>query len=345
VGITILVVLAVVTAPRASSSEELYPKHIDARTQKSIERGLDYLAKTQSRDGNWNASSDGAAYPTVMASLAGMAFLANGNTPSRGPFAENVRRAELFVMGSSRPGGLITDPAESNGRSMYGHGFSMLFLSTVYGMETEPRTREALKKVVTDGIDLTARAQSAVGGWTYIPGGGDEGSVTVTQMQGLRAASNAGFTVPKGTVEKAVKYLEMCRTPEGGIRYAAYSGGGPRLAISAAAICTLYNAGEYDSRLAEACLAYVWAQFELNREQWSKGGGHDFYTHLYASQAFYQAGDQYWDDYFPRIRDHLLRTQKPDGSWDGDGIGPVYGTSVALIILQLPYKFVPIFQR
>jgi hypothetical protein len=281
----------------------------------------------------------------VMASLAGMAFLANGNTPSRGPFAENVRRAELFVMGSSRPGGLITDPAESNGRSMYGHGFSMLFLSTVYGMETEPRTREALKKVVTDGIDLTARAQSAVGGWTYIPGGGDEGSVTVTQMQGLRAASNAGFTVPKGTVEKAVKYLEMCRTPEGGIRYAAYSGGGPRLAISAAAICTLYNAGEYDSRLAEACLAYVWAQFELNREQWSKGGGHDFYTHLYASQAFYQAGDQYWDDYFPRIRDHLLRTQKPDGSWDGDGIGPVYGTSVALIILQLPYKFVPIFQR
>jgi hypothetical protein len=280
-----------------------------------------------------------------MASLAGMAFLANGNTPSRGPFAENVRRAELFVMGSSRPGGLITDPAESNGRSMYGHGFSMLFLSTVYGMETEPRTREALKKVVTDGIDLTARAQSAVGGWTYIPGGGDEGSVTVTQMQGLRAASNAGFTVPKGTVEKAVKYLEMCRTPEGGIRYAAYSGGGPRLAISAAAICTLYNAGEYDSRLAEACLAYVWAQFELNREQWSKGGGHDFYTHLYASQAFYQAGDKYWDDYFPRIRDHLLRTQKPDGSWDGDGIGPVYGTSVALIILQLPYKFVPIFQR
>jgi hypothetical protein len=164
-------------------------------------------------------------------------------------------------------------------------------------------------------------------------------------MQGLRAASNAGFTVPKGTVEKAVKYLEMCRTPEGGIRYAAYSGGGPRLAISAAAICTLYNAGEYDSRLAEACLAYVWAQFELNREQWSKGGGHDFYTHLYASQAFYQAGDKYWDDYFPRIRDHLLRTQKPDGSWDGDGIGPVYGTSVALIILQLPYKFVPIFQR
>src|SRR5687768_1135447 len=176
-----------------------------------------------------------------MASLAGMAMIANGNTPSRGPYADNVRRAELWVMSNSRPGGLITDHTESSGRPMYGHGFSMLFLASVYGMETEPRTRDALKKVITDGVTLTARAQSGIGGWTYIPGGGDEGSVTITQMQGLRAASNAGFTVPKGTVEKSVKYLEMCKTPEGGIRYSAWSGGGPRLAISAAAICTLYN--------------------------------------------------------------------------------------------------------
>ena len=38
-------------------------------------------------------------------------------------------------------------------------------------------------------VKLTASGQSAAGGWTYVPGMGDEGSVTVTQMQGLRAAA------------------------------------------------------------------------------------------------------------------------------------------------------------
>ena len=37
--------------------------------------------------------------------------------------------------------------------------------------------------------------------------------------------------------------------------------------------------------------------------------------------------------------------QRQDGSWNADGIGPVFDTSVGLIILQLPYKFLPIYQR
>ena len=127
--------------------------------------------------------------------------------------------------------------------------------------------------------------------------------------------------MPKGTIEEAVKYLERCQTPEGGIQYSLGSGGGPRIAISAAAIATLYNAGDYDSKLADLCLAYVKKQFDQQKGNWSKGGGHDFYTHLYASQAFYQAGDKYWDDYFPSARDQLLRMQARDGSWQGDGIG------------------------
>jgi hypothetical protein len=338
------VLLCAVTTPTARA-ENLFPKHLDARSQKAIDTGLQYLAKTQGQDGNWNGTPDTAAYPVTMTSLAGLAFLANGNTPSRGPYAENVKRAELWLIANARPSGIITNAAEENGRPMYGHGFSLLFLSSVYGMETDPRTREALKKVINDAITLTAKGQSALGGWTYFPGGGDEGSVTITQMQGLRAASNAGFTVPKGTIEAAVKYLERCRTPDNGIMYSAAGPPGARLAISAAAIACLYNAGEYDSRLAEGCLEFVWKQFEINRDQWTKGGGHDFYTHFYAAQAFYQAGDKYWDPYFPRTRDQLMKMQKADGTWDGDGIGPIYGTSISLIILQLPYKFVPIYQR
>jgi hypothetical protein len=123
------------------------------------------------------------------------------------------------------------------------------------------------------------------------------------------------------------------------------SGGGARLPISAAAVATLYNAGEYDSRVAELCLDYVWSHFKAVSD-WSKGQGHDFYTHLYASQAFYMSGDEYWDEYFPATRDYLLSAQdKSDGSWMGDYIGKTYGTSIALVILQLPYKYLPVYQR
>ncbi len=146
------------------------------------------------------------------------------------------------------------------------------------------------------------------------PVAGDEGSVTVTQVQALRAAHNAGFLVPRAVIEESVKYLERCRTTEGGIEYSLRSGSGPRLAISAAAVATLYNAGQFDSTIATDCLKYVWDQFRAH-EGWDKGGGHNFYSHLYAAQGFYMAGDQYWDKYFPSTRDQLLAMQSPEGSW------------------------------
>jgi hypothetical protein len=92
-------------------------------------------------------------------------------------------------------------------------------------------------------------------------------------------------------------------------------------------------------------LDFVWQRFE-GINGWTKRDGHDYYTHLYASQAFYMAGDKYWDKYFPTTRDELLKMQNAnDGYWEGDGIGRTYGTSIALIVLQLPYKFLPVYQR
>jgi hypothetical protein len=324
------------------AQEELLPRHITPEAVKSIKKGLDYLATQQAPDGGFTTNPDGKTYPCAMTALAGMAFLANGNTPSRGPYADQVRKTAAYLMSQAHDDGLIAAPAEA-GYSMYGHGFSLLFLSSVYGMETDPERRKQIGTVIKKGIQLTAAAQSGFGGWIYTPGGGDEGSVTVTQLQGLRAAHDAGFTVPKGTIENAIRYLELCKTPEGGIRYSYYSGSDTRLPITAAAVACLYSAGEYDSPLAESCLKYTHRQFKASGSEFQSG--HYFYLHLYASQAFYQAGDEYWDDYFPTMRDKLIAKQAGDGHWDGDGVGPVFGTSLATVLLQLPYKFVPIYQR
>jgi hypothetical protein len=332
-------------APRhaLAQDKEALPKHITPEAMRAVSKGLDFLAAQQADDGAW-VTGGGQGYPVAMAGLAGMAFLAHGNSPTRGKYSRSVQGAVEFLVRCATPTGLITGPSQDSGRPMHGHGFALLFLASVYGMITKESLRRQVGETVRKAVTLTSQGQSADGGWTYIPGAGDEGSVTVTQVQALRAAQNAGFLVPRAVVDEAVKYLEKCRTPEGGIQYSLRFGGGTRLPISAAAVATLYNAGQFDSPIATDCLKYVWGRFK-SVDGWSKGDFHDYYTHLYASQAFYMAGDQYWDAYFPAARDQLLGMQSADGSWNGDGIGQVYGTSIAVIILQLPYKYLPVYQR
>jgi len=340
-----LAVACCLAALPAGAADEVLPKHITPATLKAVRGGLDYLARSQMTDGSWGGDAGGQAYPVAMSGLCGMAMMANGNSSTRGRYAPQVEKAVDFLLNCSTPSGLITGPGQDNGRPMHGHGFALMFLSCAYATETKPARRDKIKEVVEKAIKLTAEGQSVDGGWTYFPGGGDEGSVTVTQVQALRAAHNAGLHVPRGTIAEAVNYIEMCSTPEGGICYSLRSRGGPRLPISAAAVATLYNAGQYDAPVANRCLEYVWANFK-DSKTWSKGGGHAYYCQLYASQAFYMAGDEYWDAYFPATRTQLISMQdKSAGSWSGDGIGKAYGTSIALIILQLPYKYLPVFQR
>src|SRR5215204_6430308 len=114
--ISVFATLALVSraAAPAAAAEELYPKHVNPKVQKSVVRGLDYLAKTQGPDGNWTAGQDNAAYPVSMAALAGMAFLANGNTTTRGPYAENVERVVRYLVSQSRSNGLIASGGQES---------------------------------------------------------------------------------------------------------------------------------------------------------------------------------------------------------------------------------------
>ena len=130
----------------------------------------------------------------------GMALLSSGSTPTQGPYARNVSSALTFLLKSARRDGLIAQ-LEEEGHCMHGHGFAILFLAQCYGMEEDTRRRAEIRLVLQRAVQLTARSQSARGGWLYTPdSGGDEGSVTVTQVQALRACRNAGIAVPKRVI-------------------------------------------------------------------------------------------------------------------------------------------------
>ena len=334
---------AVAGGPAAGQDAPLLPRGVRPDTVQAIARGLDYLARSQAHDGAWRDAGGYGTYPAAMTGLAGMALSASGSTPTRGRHWREVREAMEFLLRLADPRtGMIADLRTEN-RNMYGHGFSTLFLASVYGMEEDVVRQEKLHGVLTRAVSLIVRAQSAAGGWIYTPdSGGDEGSVTVTQVQALRACRMAGIVVDKKTIDRAVDYIRKCQNPDGGISYSLGRRGSSLPAISAAGVAVLYNAGCYDDEpFVARALQYV------KRHITATGNttGHHFYTQLYFAQALYQNGGGDWDSYYAEMSAWLVRNQRKDGAWEGDRVGTVYGTAIALIVLQLPYALVPIYQR
>jgi hypothetical protein len=58
----------------------------------------------------------------------------------------------------------------------------------------------------------------------------------------------------------------------------------------------------------------------------------------------YLAGGDHWANYYPPVRDEILRNQRPDGSWLDD-VGATYATAMACVVLQMPCEYLPIFQK
>jgi hypothetical protein len=340
---------------------------VAAKYKAVIHKGLEWLAKAQHRDGHWDAN--GGQYPTTMTALAGMALLMEGSTLRDGKYADKIRKAVDWLMERGQRNGLIGNPNNPTeaGRYMYGHGYSLLFLAQVYGEEEDGDRRRKLEGILTRAVDFTGKAQTPRGGWGYVSsadgGGFDEGSVTITQVQALRAARNAGIVVPKGVIDKAHKYLKDCTTPRGGIIYSLAHGGAfngaERPPLTAAAISCSFSAGEYTSEHAKKWIKYCQTAIPIDKSG-RDSFGHWEYTHYYYAQAIYSLGetgyaklfpdsraaDQLtWSKYRDTVFDYIASTQAGDGSWNQGHIGAVFTTACHLTILQLDNCTLPIYQR
>lgn len=307
--------------------------------QTAVDRGLIYLTSVQHDDG---AFGQRGAYRKNLAvtSLCGMAFLSQGSTPGRGRFGLQVKRAVEAVLKRAQPSGYLLSEESGIGQGpMYGHGFASLFLAEVHGMSNHPR----LPGVLRQAVQLIIKSQNREGGWRYYPQPDDaDVSVTVCQMVALRAARNAGIAVPRETMDRAVGYLRRCQNSDGGFRYQIQARRESLLPRSAAALTGFYGAGIYRGDEVDQALGFLTRAEDRNQEQ---RPDYFFYGLYYSAQARWQTGDQVWLDWFPNVRDELLRLQLPDGSWSDSFIGSEYATAVACLVLQTTNDYLPIFQR
>ncbi|MFI4898464.1 MAG: prenyltransferase/squalene oxidase repeat-containing protein [Phycisphaerales bacterium JB059] len=328
-------------APRSAQNNAAQDE-ITPQLDRVVERALEYLSEQQQSDGSWTGGRFGKN--VAITSLACLALMGDGDTPSRGEHAQAIRRGLDFVLENAAENGLIA--AEAANGPMYGHGFATLFLGEAYGMTAgggdtarSARLHEALVKAVR----LIERTQNDEGGWRYNPVPYDaDVSVTICQVMALRSARNAGIEVKKEVIDKAVDYIRRCQNTDGGFKYQLETGSSawPR---SAAGVASLFYAGIYEDRAIDQGVGYLHRVASPGTPRASRA--HYFYGHYYAVQAMYLAGGDDWGAWWPAIREELIEGQRDDGSWEDRTVGPAYATAMSLIILQMPKRYLPIFQK
>ncbi len=337
--LALLLIVAPALAQQTGDPADTAPgfEEITPETREAIDRGLAFLARVQGDDGSYG---NGQFQKHVgITALACLAFMADGNTPDRGPYAAQIAKGIDFILANTGQSGFIS--ANTSQGPMYGHGFATLLLAEAYGMsgDRDPEIREAL----TRAVRLIVNSQNPQGGWRYQPVPNDADlSVTICQIKALRAARNAGIHVPRETIDNAISYARQCQNPaDGGFRYMLGSGGSeyPR---SAAGVASLYYAGVYQDQAIKEGLEYLRKEGPDARS--GVGGSYFYYGQYYASQAMFLAGGEMWREFYPASRDQLLDAQNRDGSWPS-GWGTDYAAAMSLLVLQMPNRLLPIFQR
>jgi hypothetical protein len=316
----------------ASRSGEVVPRDV----REMYEHGLQYLAKTQTDQGDWQGGQQGPG----ITGMALMVFLASGEDPNFGPYSNNVRKALRNII-NSQDGetGII-------GNTMYHHGFATLGLAEAYGTVDDRNLwpggkgpRSIALELAVRGA-LTSQKKNSLGGWRYSPDSSDaDTSVSGAVFVGLLAARNAGIEVPDEAINKAIAFYTSMTSAGGEVAYAGGLGGfGESLARSSIASLIYAVARRKDLKQYRATLDYLKQRLEQPAQ------GYMEYTRYYEAQALFQGDLASWEKWNKLLIRQLKQAQRPDGSIPGQ-FGNDIGTAMSLLSLALNYRFLPIYER
>jgi hypothetical protein len=351
--------VAALLSPRAALAEGDW--EISPQSEEALAKGLDWLAKTQGPNGNWDSNDLG------LVGMGALAFLSAGHTPGKGKYGANVDRALDYVLKNAKESGLLN--IADGQRDMYNHGLAAFVLGQAHGMTDDPR----ISPVLDRSLKLIASTQCRDGGWDYHARPQENGhdlSLAVMQAKALRSAVDSGLEVPPEVVQLALKSVRnyyRCRGGRGDLTEAeqmrlpgqfTYNGGRGTLAMAAAGVVCLQEFGQYDDwRIPKNMEVISGAIKQLRPQKRSGQVPFDAYTLYYVGQALYQVGGKDWEQCYPILRDVVVANQlrdprdpARDGQWRDTGHvggrpGELYGTAVTCFILAMPNRYLPILQE
>ena len=344
------------------------------RVDQSVDRALDWVVSTQWRDGSYPTFQNGQPGVT---SLAILALLSNGEQPGQSERGESISKALDYVLATQKPNGLLAfigpyqspiphEHVEHNtGQTgAYNHAISALMLSELYG-STSPAKAEEVRKAIELALKLTLTEQQRPkrriqdeGGWRYLDNYGyhehEEADLSVIgwQLKFLRSAKNAGFDVPKKVIDDAVRCVRNHFDPsQNEYSYSPQFKDFSR-AMTGAGILAMAHSGLHDTSEAQHAGAKMLKYRFTNYNDTGRRLDRYHYSAFQCTQAAFQLGNEYWEEFSPPVFRTLLAKQNPDGSWSAEHsthgdrkYGRIYTTSLMVLCLNAPNQFLPIYQR
>ena len=183
-------------------------------------------------------------------------------------------------------------------------------------------------------------------------------SVSGWHLMFLRSAKNAGFDVPQEPIERAVRFVRNCYLPRR-TGFALFAGDEAFLTrgMTGAGILALAHAGMHNS--AEARQAGDW----LLENGFQKYNVYHIYSRrtypddryhygvFLCTQAMYQLGGHYWQQFYPPTVRVLLANQQVSGAWHAENhpfdrkFRDSYPTALVVLTLGASNQLLPVFQR
>jgi hypothetical protein len=233
------------------------------------------------------------------------------------------------------------------GGGMYAQGLAAIALCECYALTADSKLKPAAQRA----IDFIKNAQHEGGGWRYKPKEAGDTSVVGWQVMALKSAQLAGLNVPKETLDGATKFLNSVMTSDG----SGYGYTSPNKAPTTTAVgclCRQYLGWNYKN-------PNLLAGVETLKGT-PPGKIDSIYYYYYATQVMHHMQGESWEAWNPKMRDSLLAKQDKGtdakhphqkGSWSpvGDAHGPAGGrlmvTSLAILTLEVYYRYLPLYRR
>jgi hypothetical protein len=328
--------------------------------QRALTKALDWLVSKQTKDGSWGR------YPQAYTGLSIMAFV--GAKCVQKDYSANLKAALDFLKSKYTPSEKYPEGSRNaamrggsfDTQEMYQHAISTLAvieaLVDLNDESLEPIAREAVQLIIrsqntehkpeTLGGPIKTDSRH-YGGWRYGPDSTDSDlSVTGWQILALKAAVNAGFSVPDYVFPAAARFVRSLQgKKDGSFRYDSPGDAGSSCARAGMGALSLQLCGFPQDPAIPPAIRFM----QNYAPRWNieePGNGYPFYYWYYGTRVMFLAGGddwQIWKDWMCRF---LVDHQNDDGSWDGaqsEENLDVYRVALGALMLEFCCGHVPVY--
>ncbi|GHT25473.1 hypothetical protein FACS18942_00440 [Planctomycetales bacterium] len=353
-----------------------------ASGENAVESGLAWLAahqiKNGTHQGSWcfdfaescgqcsNSGTHGSRIAATAAAL--LPFLGAGytfeGTAAENPYKNVVEDGLAYLLKSAKETGTGCDLQQATDR-MYSQGIATMALCEAYAMCKRNPKPKRLSFVAQEAIRFIEEAQDPhTGGWRYDPrqSPGDL-SVSAWQIMALKSAKNGGLNVSQPVIYGITDFLDLVQD-DGGRQYhylpqnvrEPMRGKGEDSKINSNAtglLLRMYTGWKPDEKPLEEGVDAVALHGALKRDANGKIICNPYFVY-YATLLLHHYGGSNWNSWNRQIQELLVNSQSTGGHEAGSWYFPDYycdkggrllNTSLALLILETPYRIMPLFRQ